>query len=170
MELVAIVRLADCYGLVEVCKTVEWEAMLRLTVGWAAALMAEGIGEEARGLERLQAASRELALARMSEFLLLKEDELVSLLADDTLVVECEERAFDAAARWMRAGTAGELRGEGLLHKIHFAAMPTEHLAETAVAVLSDAAGLPTVASTHAMRRWRAAAEGLPGGDESEVG
>ena len=50
-----------------------------------------------------------------------------SLLANDGLVTEREERVFEAVVRWMKGG---EVRGSKLLRKVRFPFMDGRYLAD----------------------------------------
>ena len=88
------------------------------------------------GLVRLERASRELALrefdqfAECAGFMDVSEEVLGSLLDDDGLVSESEERVLKGVVRWMTGG--GAMRGEGLLRKIRFPFMSGVFLADEA--------------------------------------
>ncbi len=72
----------------------------------------------------LERASRKLALrefdqfAECAGFMDMSEEVLGSLLDDDALVLESEERVLKGAVRWMKGGGGGVIQGEGLLRKI----------------------------------------------------
>lgn len=79
------------------------------------------------GLETLKCTSRALALsefdafASSADFLELGEDLLGSLLDDDALRSESEERVLEMVVQWMMlGGAAGAVRGAGLVRKIRF--------------------------------------------------
>jgi WD40 repeat protein len=67
---------------------------------------------------------------------------LGSLLDDDGLVSESEERVLKGVVRWMQGEGGGVIRGESLLRKIRFPFMSTEFLADVARGTLPDSTGL----------------------------
>jgi hypothetical protein len=100
------------------------------------------------GLERVARASRELALREFDEcaktagFMALGEEALGSLLDDDGLTTEAEERVFEGVVQWMKGGGGGTVRGEGLLRKIRFPYMDGVYINDISRNTLPDACGL----------------------------
>ncbi len=143
-ELIGMVRMADRYQMEAIAAALEEAVLSQLTVESCGSILAMSSGS---GLERLERASRELALrqfdllAQCSEFMDLSEELLGSLLDDDDLCSESEERVLVAAVRWMRM-KGGGIRGEGLLRKIRFPLMATAYLADEAREMLPDNTGL----------------------------
>jgi hypothetical protein len=131
-ELLEIGRMADLYGMTNVCREVEWQAERHLTVDRAAEVLGRAIDG---GLARVRAASRMLALSQFESFAAtagfmgLEEQELGAMLDEGCVEAEGEEQVLEAVARWMRGGGAEQqLRGEGLLRRIRFDAIGTEYL------------------------------------------
>ena len=146
-ELMSLGRMAHRYQLELVQCAVEDAVLSRhLTVESCGSVLAGSCGN---GLERLARAGRELALREFDAFsrtdglMALDEEVLGSLLDDDELTSEREERVFEALVRWMKAGSDGRgLRGEGLLLKIRFPFMDSMYLADLASRPAVDGAGL----------------------------
>ncbi len=92
-------------------------SMDRLTVESCGAVLAVVCGS---GLVRLERTSRELAFrefdqfAESAGFMDVSEEVLGSLLDDDYLVTESEERVFKGLVRWMTRGGGSMIRGEVL--------------------------------------------------------
>ena len=130
---VGLGRMADRYQVEAVQGAVEDAVMRLLTVESCGRVLAYGWGS---GLVRVERACRELALrefdefARTAGFMDVGEEALGSLLDDDGLVTEREERVFEAAVRWMKGGERGEARGSGLLRKVRFPFMDGRYLAD----------------------------------------
>ena len=165
-ELLEIGRMADCYGLTAVSRTVEWEAEQHLTLERAAEVLSSGTDF---GLSRLREASREIALrnfeafAGTAAFLRLSEDDLGSLLEDEGLEAEGEERVLEAVGRWILAGGAGAPeQGGRLLRKVRFGAMGTEYLLGPARMAVPGSAGLNELVGA-ALTRRAARSESGPG-------
>ena len=145
-ELVALGRMADRYQ-VEVVQSAVEDAVVsgHLTVGSCGGILMSSFGS---GLERVARASRELALREFDEFsktagfMALGEEALGSLLDDDGLTTEKEERVYEGLVRWMKGGGGEGVRGEGLLRKIRFPFMDGEYLAAVAGGLLPDDVGL----------------------------
>ena len=127
---VGLGQMADRYQVEAVHGAVEDAVMRLLTVESCGRVLACGLGS---GLGRVERASRELALrefdefARTARFMEVGEEALGSLLDDDGLVTEREERVFEAVVRWMKGG---EVRGSGLLRKVRFPFMDGKYLAD----------------------------------------
>ena len=143
-ELIGMVRMSDRYQVEAIQGALEEAVLSRLTVETCGGILAMSSGS---GLERLEKASRELALrkfdlfAECSEFTDLGEALLGSLLDDDDLCSDSEERVLEALVRWMRT-KGGGVRGEGLLLKIRFPLMATAYLADEAREMLPENTGL----------------------------
>ena len=141
-ELVALGRMADRYQ-VEVVQSAVEDAVVsgHLTVERCGSILVSSFGS---GLERVARASRELALREFDEFsktagfMALGEEALGSLLDDDGLTTEKEERVYEGLVRWMKGGGGEGVRGEGLLRKIRFPSMALEYLAIGAGLLLED--------------------------------
>ncbi len=92
----------------------------------------------------VERASRKLALmefdqfADVAGFMDVSEEVLGSLLDDDGLVSESEERVLKSVVRWMKGGGGDAMRGEDLLRKIRFPFMSALFLIDEA----RDASGL----------------------------
>jgi hypothetical protein len=71
----------------------------------------------------------------------ISEEVLGSLLDDDALVSESEERVLKGVVRWMK-GEAGVIRGEGLLRKIRFLFMSSEFLVRKARLMIPESTSL----------------------------
>ena len=146
-ELMSLGRMAHRYQLELVQCAVEDAVLSRhLTVESCGSVLAGSFGN---GLERLARAGPELVLREFDAFsrtdglMALDEEVLGSLLDDDELTSEREERVFEALVRWMKAGSDGRgLRGEGLLLKIRFPFMDSMYLADLASRPAVDGAGL----------------------------
>ena len=113
---VGLGQMADRYQ-VEAVQAAVGDAVVRLlTVASCGRVVACGLGS---GLVRVERASREVALrefdefARTAGFMEVGEEALGSLLDDDRLVTEREERVFEAVVRWIRAGREGASGGRG---------------------------------------------------------
>ena len=107
--LMAVGRLADAYGMEEVCAAAEEAVLARLSVDTCAdALMLA----RNSGLGRVEAGCRAVALGRFEAvagtagFGRLDAAALGGLLGDAGLVAGCEERVLEALARWLRAHSA----------------------------------------------------------------
>jgi hypothetical protein len=134
-------KMADRFQVETVQNTVEHAILSRLTVESCASVMSLTCES---GLERLQCASRALALrefdafASSAGFVELGEELLGSLLEDDELRSDSEERVFETVVRWMtRGGVAGAARGGGLLRKVRFPFMAAAYLETVAKAQLA---------------------------------
>ncbi len=144
-ELIGLALIADRYQVEAIQGDVEEAVMDRLTVEICGRILMTVCGS---GLVQLERASRKLALrefdqfAECAGFMDVSEDVLGSLLDDDALVSESEERVLKGVVRWMKGGGGGVIRGEGLLRKIRFPFMSTNFLADEARGVLPDSTGL----------------------------
>ena len=132
--IVGLGMMADRYQVETVQDAIEHAVLSQLTVETCASILSMGCES---GLERLECAGRALALSDFDAFALsagfieLSEELLGSLLDDDALQSESEERVFEMLVRWMsRGGTqaSGAVRGMGLLHKIRFPFMTATSL------------------------------------------
>ena len=148
--LVELGKMADRFQVETVQNTVEHAVLSRLTVENCASVLSLTCES---GLERIQCASRALALrefdafASSAGFVKLGEELLGSLLEDDELRSESEERVFEAVLRWTtRGGAAGAARGGGLLRKVRFPFMAAAYL-ETAATAQLAAHGLGALAA-----------------------
>jgi WD40 repeat protein len=134
-------RMADRYQVEAILGDVEEAVMDRLTVESCGRILTTACGS---GLVQLERASRKLALrefdqfAKCAGFMDVSEEVLGSLLDDDGLVSESEERVLKGVVRWMKGGGGGVIRGEGLLRKIRFPLMSAEFLAAEARGILPD--------------------------------
>ena len=138
--LVDLGKMANRYQVETVQNAVEHAVLSRLTVESCASVVSLTCES---GLEGLQCASRALALsdfdafASSAGFVELNEELLGSLLEDDELRSESEERVFETVVRWMtRGGAAGAVRGGGLLRKVRFPFMAAAYLEKEAKAQL----------------------------------
>ena len=144
-ELIGLARVADRYQVEAVQGDVEEALIDRLTVESCGNILIMACGS---GLVRLERASRKLALrefdqfAECAGFMDVSEEVLGSLLDDDGLVSESEERVLKGVVRWMKGGGGGVLRGEGLLRKIRFPFMSADFLVREARDLLPESAGL----------------------------
>ena len=131
--LMALGLMADRYQVEAVQGAVEEAVVGLLTVEMCCGVLAWSSGS---GLERVARASRELALrefdefARTAGFMEVGEEVLGSLLEDDGLWTEREERVFEGVVRWMKGGEGAEARGSGLLGKVRFPLMEGAYLAD----------------------------------------
>ena len=145
-QLVALGRMADRYQ-VEVVQSAVEDAVVsgHLTVGSCGSILMSSFGS---GLERVARTSRELALREFDEFsktagfMGLSEEVLGSLLDDDGLTMEKEERVYEGLVRWMNGGDGEGVRGERLLRKIRFPFMDGKYLAAVAGGLLPTDVGL----------------------------
>ena len=132
-ELLGLMRLADRYQVEAIQGDVEQAVLDRLTVENCGRILSMTSGS---GLVRLERASRELALREFDQFAESKgfmdvsEEVLGSLLDDDELISEREERVLKGVVRWMKWKDEGEIRGEGLLRKVRFPFMSGAFLAD----------------------------------------
>jgi hypothetical protein len=124
--------MADRYQ-VDVVQVVVEEAVMRLlTVESCGTMLALSTGS---GLLRVEGASRELArrefddFARTEGFMKVGDEVLGSLLEDDELCTEREERVYEGVVRWIKGGEGGAVRGLGLLRKVRFPLMEEGYLA-----------------------------------------
>ncbi len=140
-ELIKMLRLADLYQVEAIQGEMEAAIFDLLTVENCASIFATNNGS---GLVRLERASRKLALrefdqfAECARFMDVSEEVLGSLLDDDGLVSESEERVLKGVVCWMKEGCGGVIRGEGLLRKIRFPFMPALFLLNEARALLPE--------------------------------
>jgi hypothetical protein len=143
--LMELVRMADQYQVEAIQGDLEEAVMDRLTVDTCEAILTMARG---RGLVRLERASRDLATSEFDQFaecagfMDVSEEVLGSLLDEDALVSESEERVLKGVVRWMKGGAGSVMRGEGLLCKIRFPFMSAEFLADEARGMLPDSTGL----------------------------
>jgi hypothetical protein len=143
--LIELLRMADWYQVEAIQGEVEEAVMDRLSVESCGRILTTTCGS---GLVRLERASRSLALSEFDQFaecaglMEVNEEVLGSLLDDDALVSESEERVLKIVVRWMRGGGEGVIRGEGLLRKIRFPFMSAEFLACEARSMLPKNTGL----------------------------
>jgi hypothetical protein len=144
-ELIGMLRLADRYQVEAIQGEMEEAVIDQLTVENCVLILATANGS---GLVRLERANRKLALrefdqfAECAGFMEVSEEVLGSLLDDDALVSESEERVLKSVVRWMKGGDGDVIRGEGLLRKIRFPFMSALFLLDEAKALLSDNSGL----------------------------
>jgi hypothetical protein len=144
-ELIGLARMADLYQVEAIQGDLEEAVMDRLTVDSCGPILAMTRGG---GLVRLERASRKLALrefdqfAESAGFMDVSEEVLGSLLDDDALVSESEERVLKGVVRWMKGGEGGVIRGEGLLRKIRFPFMSALFLLDEARGMLPENSGL----------------------------
>ena len=154
-ELVHIGRIADKYGMDEVCNAVEDEVLMSLTLDTCGELLMEA---GTAGLARVERQSRSMALDRFESFagtegfLSLSEPVFGSLLSDEGLHASAEEAVFAALVRWMMAPMHTEpeeergdriiIRGEGLLQHIRFGLMGRDYLTGPARELLPGCARL----------------------------
>ena len=145
-EVVALGRMADRYQVEAVQCAAEDAAVSLLTVESCGRVLASSWGS---GLVRAERASRGLALREFDEFaktagfMELGEEVLGSLLEEDGLRTEAEERVFEGVVRWMKGGDGGAVRGEGLLRKIRFPFMEAVYLPDHfSLDLLPDECGL----------------------------
>jgi hypothetical protein len=121
--MMAVGLMADRYQVEAVQGAVEDAVLKLMTVDSCGMLLACSSGS---GLVRVELASRELALREFDEFsktagfMALGEEALGSLLDDDGLTTEKEERVYEGLVRWMKGGGGEGVRGEGLLRKMVF--------------------------------------------------
>jgi WD40 repeat protein len=145
--LIGLGRMADQYQMEAIQGEVEDAVINRLTVESCGPILATVCGS---GLVRVDRASRKLALrefdqfAECAGFMEVSEEALGSLLDDDALVSEGEERVLRSVVRWMEGGAGGatRIRGEGLLRKVRFPFMAAEFLADQARGMLPESSGL----------------------------
>jgi hypothetical protein len=129
---VSLGQMADRYQVDVVQEAVE-DAVLSLLTTENCGLVLDG--SWGSGWERVERASRALALVEFDEFaatagiIEVGEEVLVSLRDGNGLMTESEERVFEATVRWMRGGDGGWLLGEGLLRKVRFPFMDRRYLA-----------------------------------------
>jgi hypothetical protein len=148
-ELIEMLRLADRYQVEAIQGEMEAAVIDRLTVENCVSILTATNGS---GLVRLERASRKLALrefdhfAQCAGFMDVSEEVLESLLDDDALVSESEERVLKGVVRWMKGGDGGVIRGEGLLRKIRFPFMSALFLLEEARVLLPEHSGLEGLA------------------------
>jgi hypothetical protein len=126
-------QMADRYQVEVVQGAAEDAAMRLLTVERCGTVLGQSVGS---GLVRVEKMCRELALRRFDEFartagfMEVGEEALGSLLDDDGLQTEAEERVYEGVVRWMKGGKRGGVRGVGLVGKVRFPFMGSEYLAE----------------------------------------
>ena len=159
-ELIGLVRMADRYQMEGIQSDLEEAVIDRLRVGSCGRILTMASGS---GLVRLERASRKLALREFDEFaecegfMEVSEDVLGSLLDDDALVSESEERVLQGVVRWMKGGGGGVMRGEGLLRKIRFPFMSGDFLVLEARGLLPESAGLELLVLEAGLLKHRAA-------------
>jgi hypothetical protein len=140
-ELVGLGRMADLYRMEAILSDVEEAVLNRLTMESCGLILTMTCGS---GLVRLETESRNLALrkfdrfAECAGFLRVSEEALGSLLDDDGLISESEERVLKGVVRWMKGGPGGEIRGEDLLRKIRFPSMSGLFLVDEARSMLPE--------------------------------
>jgi hypothetical protein len=116
-ELIALGRCADQYQIEAFKGNAEEDVIDRLTVESCGPILTMAGG---KWLVQLKRSSRKLVLRGLDQFAVcagfmdLSEDVLGSLLDEDGLVSESEERVLEGVVRWMERGTGGMIRGEGL--------------------------------------------------------
>jgi WD40 repeat protein len=143
-ELIGLISFVDRYQVEAIQSHVEKALIDRLTVEGCGRILTMACGS---GLVKLERASRKLALrefdqlAECTRFMDISEEVMGSLLDEDALVSESEERVLAVVVRWMKGG-AGVLRGEGLLRKIRFPFMSAEFAADEATRILPESTGL----------------------------
>ena len=135
--------MADRYQVEVVQCSVEDAVLTLLTLETCGSILVSSFGS---GLTRVQSESREFALRKFDDFskspgfMEIDEEVLGSLLDDDGLTTEKEERVFEAVVRWMKSD--GELRGKELLRKIRFPHMDALYLADITSSQVLDDVGL----------------------------
>jgi hypothetical protein len=157
---VALGLMADRYQVEAVQGAVEEAAVGLLTVESCGEVLARVSGS---GLGRVEGASRELALQAFDQFtstagfMKVGEEVLGSLLEDDGLCTEAEERVFEGVVRWMKGGEGGSVRGAGLLGKVRFPLMAGEYLAGLSLEGCGGQDGLKELAeeAVRLRRVWR---------------
>jgi hypothetical protein len=148
-ELLGLARIADRYQVEAIQGDVEEAVIRRLATESCALILTTACGS---GLARMERAGRAFALrefdrfAETAGFLATSAEALGSLLDDDGLVSESEERVLQAVVRWARggaaAGDAPPRDAEGLLRKVRFPLMSGRFLAAEARQLLPESAGL----------------------------
>ena len=144
-DLIELVSMADRYQVEAILGDLEDALMDRLSSEGCGPILTMACGS---GLVRLERASRGLALrefdqfAECAGFVDVSEEVLGSLLDDDALISESEERVLKGVVRWMKGGGGGVIRGEGLLRKIRFPFMSAKFLADKARVMLPECTGL----------------------------
>ena len=144
-DLIMLGRFADQYQIEAIQGDVEEAVMDRLTVESCGRILMMACGS---GLVRVERASRKLALREFDQFaegagfMDVSEEVLESLLDDDELVSESEERVLKSVVRWMKGGGGDTMRGEGLLRKIRLPFMSALFLMNEAREMLPECAGL----------------------------
>ena len=142
-ELLSLGLMADRYQVEVVQCSVEDAVLTLLTLETCGSILVSSFGS---GLTRVQSESREFALRKFDDFskspgfMEIDEEVLGSLLDDDGLTTEKEERVFEAVVRWMKSD--GELRGKELLRKIRFPHMDALYLADITSSQVLDDVGL----------------------------
>ena len=132
-EAVGLGLMADRYQVEVVQDAVEDAVMRLVTVESCGRVLEWSSGS---GLVRVERASREVALrsfdafAATVGFMEVGEEVLGSLLDDDGLVTEREERVLEAVVRWMQGGDGGGRRSAGLVGKVRFPLMEASYLAD----------------------------------------
>jgi hypothetical protein len=144
-EVAALWQMADRYQVEAVQPTLELAVVRLLTVESCGRVLELSSGS---GAGRLERASREMALGAFDEFaatagfMEVGEEALGSLLDDDELVTEKEERVLEAVVRWMQGGDGGGVRGLGLLGKVRLPWMEAGYLADLSRGSRPELAGL----------------------------
>jgi hypothetical protein len=144
-ELFVLVKIADKYRMEAILGDLEDAVMDRLTLESCGLILKMA---SRSGLVRLEKAGRKLALSKFDQFaeadgfMFVSEEVLGSLLDDDVLVSESEERVLKGVVRWMKGGAGGVIRGEGLLNKIRFPFTSGVFLANEARSLLPESARL----------------------------
>jgi hypothetical protein len=140
-DLIGLVRFVDRYQVEAIQDDLERAVMDRLTVESCRRILMTACGS---GLVQLERACQKLALlefdqfAECAGFMDVSEEALGSLLDDDALVSESEDRVLEGVVRWMKGGGGDVIRGEGLLRKIRFPFMSADFLAYKARAMLPE--------------------------------
>ena len=143
--LMALGLMADRYQVEAVQGAVEEAALRLLTVESCGVFLMLSSGS---GLVRVERESRELALrefdefARTAGFMEVGEEVLGSLLDDDGLWTESEERVFEWVVRWMKGGGKGVVRGLGLLGKVRYPWMEGKYLEDLSREAGGELAGM----------------------------
>jgi hypothetical protein len=104
---------------------------------------AEVLSCQTEGLPRLVESCRAIALSKFDQvscaggFLAMSEEVFGALLDDDGLVVENEERVYEAVIRWMQADKRRE-ESRGLLSKVRFGLIDATYLSTAADSAFPD--------------------------------
>jgi hypothetical protein len=139
-----IATAADRFQMDLVCEAIEDEILKTLTLDSCADLLTGAI---ACGLPRIEKSARLLALDRFEAFaatpgfLALPQHALASLLPDDALRADREERVFESLVRWMRANSAAVIPAAGISAAAAAAAAAADPPASADAATTTAAAG-----------------------------